>query len=548
MQNPQDQISRLENLLEVGRSLTAELNLTSLLESVLTTARSLTGARFAAIGVLDDRRRALEQFHTSGIPPEAHAEIGDLPRGRGILGLLIDDPAPLLVSDVTTDTRAAGFPPGHPPMHGFLGVPIQIRGEAWGNLYLTEKETGAFDDADVETVQILARWAAIAIENARLFAQARERQDALERANTGLEATIDVALAIGDAAELQLLLALITQRARTVVGATSVVLLTGEGDRWELAARDDAVARHAPAAGVLAPSPVTERPLTPEEATALQLDPEDASVLVPVLYRGAPLGALIATRTSSDSAGLSEPELRALRALAASAATAITTARSVAAGRLRATLAAAEGERRRWARELHDETLQGLGALRLALRGALRSADEAQRSAMLEQAVQHLDHEIAGLRAIIHDLRPAALDDLGLASALRALADRTAERTGTTVQAQISLGDERLDPELETVAYRISQEALTNTIKHAGATLVIVEVRQEDDQLRVHVRDNGRGFQAEAPTRGTGLGLTGMQERAALVGGSLTVDSGDSGTEVTATLPLRLPDSAGTPR
>lgn len=548
MPSPQDQITRLENLLEVGRSLTAELNLSSLLESVLATARALTGARFAAIGVLDDRRRALEQFHTSGIPPEAHAAIGDLPRGRGILGLLIDEPAPLLVSDVTTDARAAGFPPGHPPMHGFLGVPIQIRGEAWGNLYLTEKDGGAFDEADVETVQILARWAAIAIENARLFAQAEERQSALERANTGLEATIDVALAIGDAAELHPLLALITRRARTVVDASSVVLLTCEDGAWSLAARDDVVARTGTVHAPVEPSPMQERPLTRAEAQALQLDPDEISVMVPVLYRGAPLGALIASRPARGDDALAEPDLRALRSLAASAATALTTARSVAAGRLRATLAAAEGERRRWARELHDETLQGLGALRLALRGALRSTDLDQRSSMLEQAVAQLDHEIASLRSIIHDLRPAALDDLGLASALRALADRTAERTGTTVQAQLNLGDERLDPELETVAYRICQEALTNTIKHAGATLVIVEVREEDQRLRVRVRDNGRGFQDDASSRGTGLGLTGMRERAELVGGSVRITSGESGTEVTALLPLRLPDSAGAPR
>lgn len=547
MPHPQEQITRLENLLEVGRSLTAELNLSSLLESLLTTARELTGARFAAIGVLDDRRRALEQFHTSGIPPEVHAQIGDLPRGRGILGLLIDDPEPLLVRDVTTDVRSAGFPPGHPPMHGFLGVPIRIRGEAWGNLYLTEKANGAFDQADVETVQILARWAAIAIENARLFAQARERQEALERANTGLEATIDVALAIGDAAELQSLLGLIAQHARAVVEASSVVLLTHDDHGWVVSARDDTVAR-APQPTALPPlEPLTERALSAEESVALQLDTGRASLLVPVLYRGTPLGALVAAGVTSHDAGFSEPDLRALRSLAASAATALTTAQSVAAGRLRATLAASEGERRRWARELHDETLQGLGALRLALRGAQRSADEQERTALLEQAVDQLDHEIAGLRGIIHDLRPAALDDLGLASAMRALADRTAERTGTTVQTQIALGDERLDPELETVAYRITQEALTNTIKHAGATLVIVELRREDGELRVRVRDNGTGFEPEAPTRGTGLGLTGMQERAALVGGTVAIASTARGTTVTALLPLRIVRSADAP-
>lgn len=134
------------------------------------TARELCGARYAALGVLDDERRELAQFLTAGADPGLHEAIGDLPRGRGILGLLIDEPAPIRLRDVSDHPRSFGFPPGHPPMRSFLGAPIVVRGEAWGNLYLTEKESAdEFDDDDFEAIVVLAEWAAIAIDNARLF-------------------------------------------------------------------------------------------------------------------------------------------------------------------------------------------------------------------------------------------------------------------------------------------------------------------------------------------------------------------------------------------
>src|SRR5262245_56349847 len=153
---------RLARLIDVGRSLLAELDIDVLLDRLLETAAELTGARYAAIGILDDSRRELGRFITRGIDEETHRAIGDLPRGRGILGLLIDDPHPLRLGDVGDHPRSYGFPPGHPPMRTFLGVPIVIRGEAWGNLYLTEKAGGrAFTAEDEEATVVLADWAAI---------------------------------------------------------------------------------------------------------------------------------------------------------------------------------------------------------------------------------------------------------------------------------------------------------------------------------------------------------------------------------------------------
>src|ERR687897_1354825 len=177
-----------ERLLEAGRSLVVELDLEVVLERLLETARELTGARYAAIGVLDAERRGLERFLTSSVDAATRAAIGDLPRGRGILGLLIDEPHPIVLSDVGSHPRSYGFPAGHPPMTTFLGVPLLIRGEAWGNLYLTEKEGGEFDERDVETITVLADWAAIAIDHAHLFRRSTERSEELERAIEGLEA------------------------------------------------------------------------------------------------------------------------------------------------------------------------------------------------------------------------------------------------------------------------------------------------------------------------------------------------------------------------
>jgi signal transduction protein with GAF and PtsI domain len=227
---------RLSRLIEVGRSLLSELDLDVVLDRVLETARELTGARFAALGILDERRRELAQFLTRGVDEETHRAIGDLPRGRGILGLLIEEPVPLRLRDLGEHPRSYGFPPGHPPMRGFLGVPILIRGEAWGNLYLTEKAGGDFDQDDEDAVVVLADWAAIAIENARLYRVVDARRAELERAVRGFEATATIARAVGGETDLERVLELIVKRGRALVEARDVLILLVEGDGLRVAA------------------------------------------------------------------------------------------------------------------------------------------------------------------------------------------------------------------------------------------------------------------------------------------------------------------------
>ena len=515
--------ARLRRLIDAGRSLVSQLDLDELLERLIEVAASITGARYAALGILDDERRELERFLTHGIDAEGRRAIGDLPRGRGILGVLIEDPRTLRLASVGDDARSYGFPPGHPPMATFLGTPVLIRGEAWGNLYLTEKEgVAAFSAADEDAVVILAEWAGIAIENARLYQASERRRDELEASVRRLEATTAIARAIGGETDLDRVLELIVKRGRALVGAGGMVILLADEPGLVVAST----------AGEISPSfRGTRLPAGDAEAVRAALAGHgfDAQVLVPLSFRGRSLGMLAAV--GGDPAGEDES---LLLAFAASAATAVATARSVEAQRLRESVAGAEAERARWARELHDETLQGLGGLRMLVSAARRRDDADAMRAALEEVVGTIDGEIEGLRTLIRELRPAALDELGPVPAIEELAARTAARHGLEVTTDLAFTGRR-SAEVETALYRIIQEALTNAVKHAGATRVAVEAHDADGTLRLSVTDDGRGFDPAAP--GAGFGLAGMRERVLLLGGSLDVASGPAGTRIEATLP-----------
>jgi GAF domain-containing protein len=224
--NTAPQEDRLHRLIAVGRALVSERDADAVLVELLNAARELTGARYAALGVLDEQRREIERFLTRGLDLATHTAIGDPPRGRGILGLLIEDPRPLRLHDLRTHPRSYGFPEGHPPMRSFLGVPILIDGVVWGNLYLTEKAAGDFDAEDDETATLLAAWAAIAIDRARLHERMQARIDALRRSVHGFEATTTITRAVGSDTDMRRVLELIVKRGRALVAARA-------GDRAE---------------------------------------------------------------------------------------------------------------------------------------------------------------------------------------------------------------------------------------------------------------------------------------------------------------------------
>lgn len=560
MTEPLDQV-RIRRLLDIGRGLVAKLSLEVVLDEILEAARELTGARYAALGVLNEERTELERFLTVGIDAKTRRTIGDLPRGRGVLGVLIDDPKPLRTDDVSGHPRSYGFPDGHPPMHGFLGVPILIRGESWGNLYLTEKEGEGFTDGDEEAAVILADWAATAIDNARLYETSERRRAELERAVRGFEATHDIATAIGAATSLERVLELIVKRGRALVDANTVLIMLREHDTLVVTA----AAGHAVGArGVRLPIDESTSGQVLKDARAerisdvtarLRISPAELGVpdthtalLVPMTNRGQTVGVLAAFDRGLEQEAFSEEDEQLLRMFAATAANAVAMAQSVEADRLRSALAAADEERRRWARELHDETLQGLGALKVLLSSVLQRDDPAQNEAAMREAVDEIELAIGNLRGIISDLRPAALDDLGLRAALSALIERRGqddlEITSELRLPEARTDEARLSTELETTVYRLVQEALTNIVKHAHAGRVHVSVTATDGEVTVEVQDDGVGFAVDGPT--AGFGLKGIRERVFLAGGSLEVQSGPEGTVLRGQLPAqRSLDVAG---
>jgi signal transduction histidine kinase len=559
---------RLRRLLEVGRTLVAELELESVLRQVLETARELTGARYAALGILDERKQELERFLYVGIDAETRREIGPLPRGRGVLGELIRRPEPLRLPNVTDHPRSYGFPPGHPPMTTFLGVPVMIRAEAFGNLYLTDKAGGAeFDEEDQEAVLVLAQWAAIAIDNARLYEGVRRRREELERAVRGLEATAAIARAVGFETELARVLELTVKRGRALVDAASLLILLDESGTLRVAAAagqvgTGVVGMELPLEGTLAGSVLDTG--SPERTGELSgrpghgLDPivRDArsALVVPLGFRGKGRGVLVALDRAQDGPAFDADDEHLLTSFGASAAIAIATAQSVEAERLRHTIRASEQERRRWARELHDETLQDLGAMKMGLETARAAGRADLLDESVERAVDQLDLTIRGLQSLITELRPAALDELGLKPALEALVERTRATSGIDVELRVDLagingpGQTQLDSELATTVYRLVQESLTNAVKHANAERVSVEILETGSDLSVTVRDDGSGFGREDRKDG-GFGLIGMDERVSLVGGRLEINSAlGRGTTVRARLPARHADEPATRR
>jgi signal transduction histidine kinase len=560
---------RLDRLAAFARELVSELDLDQILEHLLQTARELTGARFAALGILDADRDGLAQFVANGLDEERRQIIGDPPRGRGVLGVLIDDPRPLRLRHVNDHPRAFGVPAGHPTITTFLGVPIVIGDTAWGNLYLANKDDGCFTDEDEWTAVVLARWAAIAIENARLYEALDRRREALEHAVAGLRAASEIAVALGAEVDRGPVLDLVVKRARALVDARAVTVLLEAGD-GELAVVAGAgclgeeMADRVPADGtrwgeVLA----SGEPLRVGDVEGDdRLDPAPlgasgaaTALLVPLSYRHRTIGVLVAfDRFDRPADGFGDDDELLLRAFASSAAIAVVTAETVEKSRLQTAIAAAEAERGRWARELHDETLQSLGSLHVLLASAEAAGDDPARlRAATAQAVERVTDEIASLRSIIAELRPAALDELGLVPALRALVRRTAGGAG--LEADIGVDGleepERLPAELETAVYRVAQEALTNVVRHAEATRVTLDVAATQTEIRLAVTDDGHGFDATA-ARGRGFGVAGMRERVALTGGTLTIEPRASGTVLRAVFPRPQPGdvdgSASSPR
>jgi signal transduction histidine kinase len=537
---------RLRLLVEAGISLSSELSLDALLQRIVEAAAELTDARYAALGVVDPSGKRLERFLTTGIDDDTRAAIGDEPVGRGILGVLIRDAAPLRLADLSADPRSVGFPPNHPSMTTFLGVPVLLRGRTYGNLYLTEKAGGGeFTEVDEELTRLLAAQAAVAVENARLHESSSRWLRQLESLN-------EIGNALASQLELEPLLTIVAARLRELIHARVLLIaLTEPSGAPRIAAADGAGAADLLGARLALDASklgrVMERGRS-ERVDALADDPEvdhgfvrgkgfTTGLYVPLVAEGRVLGAIAAHDREGGDPRFTDEDLRLGESLAQRAAIAVDLSRRVSRDAVLRVVEAQELERARLARELHDETGQALTSILLGLRTLEHTVQSDDGRAALASVRDLVVSTLHDVRKLAVELRPAALDDFGLAPAIERLVDTHRQDASIAVDLEVRLGDDRLPADVETTMYRIVQEALTNITKHADATRISILVTRTADSAVLVVEDDGCGFEESADS--AGLGLTGMRERVALVGGRLRVETGaGSGTTIAAEIPL----------
>jgi len=429
-------------------------------------------------------------------------------------------------------------------MQSFLGTPISVRGTTFGNLYLTEK-IGAdeFTEDDEEIVRLVAAQAAVAIENARLYESSRQWSRQLESLNELSEALVGE----GD---LHQLFELAASRLRELLDARVVMVQrpTADGE-WltvEAASGEGAERlRDVKLEARRSKSGHTLERKRSERIDSLLDDPEvdqsaprlveaSAALYVPLVVRDAAVGVIVAYDKQNAMRRFSDADMRLAHAFANRVAVAVELSERVGRRAVRALLEGQETERRRLARELHDETGQALASILLGLKSLEREVG-AEPLGVVRQLV---DSALGDVRRLTVELRPPALDDFGLAAALERLASVIEERSSLTLDVNVNVPQGKLPPEHETAIYRIVQEALTNVIKHASARSVSIVVASSNGSVRAIVEDDGNGF-ATSNVREHALGLVGMRERAQLLGGRLDVESAPgSGTTILVEIPV----------
>src|SRR3954469_10545058 len=397
---------RLRALLDAVVGIGTDLDLRSTLERIVAAACRLAGARYGALGVIGPDRTLVE-FITEGIDEKIHRAIGDLPRGHGVLGLLIEDPKPIRLPDITAHPRAYGFPANHPPMRSFLGVPVRIRDQVFGNLYLADKRGAAeFTEDDEELMSALAVAAGAAVENARLYAQMRRRQRWLEAA---AEIT-EVLLGEVDRASA---LELVASRARQVAEADLALVLLLDDARRSLTV--DVAVGSVPDCLLGAEVPVErsefDRTLAERHVSVVEDLGKAASwpvslrtgaaLLVPLAAGGGALGALVVAYRPGSAGFAQDPDVALMETFAGQAALALERARAQEERELIAVL----GDRERIARDLHDVVIQRLFAAGMQLQGAARRAVKPEVQQRIDEVVDALDTTIRDIRGAIFELR-----------------------------------------------------------------------------------------------------------------------------------------------
>jgi signal transduction histidine kinase len=526
----------LDALLVVGTG----LDLQSVLHRIIGAAVQLVDARYGALGVIDDVR-LLSQFLTVGIDDATTAEIGPLPRGGGILGLLIDDPRPLRLHDLNNHPAAFGFPAHHPPMRSFLGVPIRVRDEVFGNLYLTEKVGGAdFDDDDERVVLALAAAAGVAIENARLYDDVRHRE-------RWLRASAEVTTALLSGTEPEEVLQLVAERARDLAEADFAAIVLPLGDTLVIEVANGASAEHVtgrridPQASLIgdafrggttiAIDDIHESPHWPNNSEAL--DDFGPIIIVPLVAGGGArhgvlwVGNLVGGRRFRDA------HRTMLEAFADQAALGLELARQ----RRETEQLSLFRDRDRIARDLHDTVIQRLFATGMQLESSMRFMTAPEAAERVQGAVGDLDKTIKEIRSTIYSLQRS---DRSTSSSLRAriveLIEELTPALGFTPNLRLEgLVDTRVSTNVGANLLPVLREALTNTARHARADRADVSVVVDDESVTLTVTDDGVGLSAD----GRRSGLANLEARASALGGTFTAQHpAEGGTELSWRVPV----------
>ncbi len=489
-------------LLDAVMALSSDLDLHSVLDRIVESATALTGARYGALGVLD-RDDRLGEFLTTGIPGRDRELIGDLPHGRGILGLLITEPRPLRLHDLTEHPASYGFPAHHPPMTSFLGVPVHIRGTVFGNLYLTEKEGGGdFTDTDEQLVVALANAAGLVIENARAYSLSERRRQWLEAA-AGLTDSLQPPV------EWDVALEQISATARRVgqAWATAVVSPGADGEVRALACEPRDVERALALVDDAVRSVGGERLI---DTVDVPLGTMIATV-VPLQVRLAEAGALVSIYDVDEARLRSVDDRELLISFADHAALALDRALAVGDRELLAVLS----DRERIARDLHDTVIQRLFAVGMQLQ-AVAMTGGAELGERLRASVKDVDDTIRDIRATIFELQTHGGESLR--GDLQALAREYVAPLGFTPTVRTSGPLETVVADvLREQLLPVVREALSNIARHAQATRAEVEVIVDQDSLCLTVLDDGIGLDDDVQQSG----LRNARERARLLGGDL---------------------------
>jgi signal transduction histidine kinase len=532
---------RKDMLLEAGLTLASELSLPIVLQRIVDMAAQVTDARYGALGVIGDTGTLVE-FVTTGIPAHQRRLIGDLPTGRGVLGLLIQDPKPVRIKNIGDHPHSVGFPANHPPMRSFLGAPVQAMGRVYGNIYLADKRgADEFTQEDEEALVVLATQAGVAIANATLYEELRARE-------RWLDALRDIMTNVLSAGSEGSLLDSIAEHARDLAEADVATIVTATETPGELVVAAAAGARSTELEGQRLPADHSISGAVMKSGEGLMFDDVGAesfayqpiialgrhgpAFFVPLRVPGGVAGTLMVANLKGGRR-FAPVTRRLVESLADAASVAIDYDRAQSELRRMGLME----ERERIAQELHDGIIQSLFAVGMGLQGTAIRAANPETSRRIEGAVEELDRVIGDLRNYIFGLRPGILADRQLDQALRDLGAQMQERSHEKIEVSVDSALAAALSGRSADIVQLTREALSNVARHARATRASVRLERQGRQAVLTVEDDGVGM--EPGTNSHGHGLRNMRERAERLGGVLQIESDSgAGTKLKVTFPV----------